>query len=82
MAAGFNHWWQLVEFCYWWKELNINKWLVLDIFPYRHSPEKVSELSITAIDRAFEIAENLNKDVLKHGFENHSAIEIFGKLMQ
>lgn len=82
MAAGVNHWWQLVEFCYWLNEISFSNWLVLDIFPYRHSPEKVSELSVKAIRKAFETAERLDKEKISSAFENRSAIDVFSSLLE
>lgn len=82
MAAGVNHWWQLVEFCYWLKEIDFDDWLVLDVFPYRHSPAKVSELSIKAMKKAFAVAGKIDREFARKCFNGRLAMEMFNELME
>lgn len=77
MAAGVDHWWQLVEFCYWLNRVDYDDWLVVDIFPYRHDPGRLNAMSVNACKKAFEVAGTLDKAKVEEGFARHSAIEVY-----
>lgn len=77
MAAGVNHWWQLVEFCFWLSRLDYDGWYVADIFPYRQSPEELTDLSIRAFRKAWEVMEATDPAVIEEGFRQRSAMEIY-----
>ena len=77
MAAGVDHWWQLVEFCYWLDRIGYDDWLVVDIFPYRQDPGKLNAMSVNACRKAFVLAQSLDKAALEEGFSKHSAVEVY-----
>ncbi len=80
LAAGMNHWWLLVEFCYWLIELDFKGWLVLDLFPYRQPAVEIGEISIKAIQKAWSIAQQLDRQSVLEGYKHHSAVGVFKQL--
>ena len=82
MAAGVNHWWQLVEFCYWLKRIEYGNWLVVDIFPYRHDALQLNAMSVNAVTKAFAVAETLDDAQVEQGFLKHSSIDVYNQLLK
>lgn len=82
MAAGVNHWWQLVEFCYWLERIDYDGWFVVDIFPYRHDPVELNALSVNAVLKASAAADKLDGARVEAGFAAHSAIDAYKQLLE
>jgi len=82
MAAGINHWWQLVEFCYHLQEIKFDGYIVLDIFPYRQDATKASELSIKAFQKAWNTSERLDRRMIAEAQVNQDALAIYHHLFE
>lgn len=82
MAAGVDHWWQLVEFCYWINRIDFNNWLVVDIFPYRHNAVEMTEVSVLAMEKAFSMAEKLDKEMVEQALLKREPAAIFKTLFK
>lgn len=82
MAAGVDHWWQLVEFCYWLNRIHYEDWFVVDIFPYRHDPGRLNAMSVNAFKKACAIAEKLDPSIVEAGFAKRSALEVYETLLK
>lgn len=82
MAAGCDHWWQLVEFCYYMQEINYTRPYVIDVFPYRQSPERVCALSIKAFQKAWDIAQKLDRDMVKRAMACQDGLAVYEMLLE
>lgn len=60
MPLGTVHWPQFIEFIYWLGKLGYDKWISLDLYPYRDDPQHANQLSIDFIRYAEEIVQNLD----------------------
>lgn len=80
MIAGVDHWWQLVEFCFYLQRIDFNGNIVLDIFPYRQNAIKASELSIKAFEKAWDIASSLDKEFISDEMAKQNAMGVFETL--
>ena len=81
MAAGMNNWWQLIEFCYWLQEINFNDYLTLDVAPFRQSPEDMCNTCTEAINRAWDLAEKIDRSKAKEIFAARDGLAALRMLM-
>lgn len=81
MIAGADHWWQLVEFCYYMQGLPYDESIVLDIFPYRQDAVRAAELSVKAFQKAWGIAEKLDRTAVAKAMEEQDFMSVFEKLL-
>jgi xylose isomerase len=82
MAAGYNHWWQLIEFFYWLDKTDFDDYIVLDVFPYRQDPKRITQVSLKAMNKAKSIADRLKKKRIDDFITQRNAIEIFDLLFE
>lgn len=59
MPAGTVHWPQFIEFIYWLNKMGYDKWLSVDIYPYRDEAQHANQLTIDFIRYSEDIAANL-----------------------
>jgi xylose isomerase len=81
MASGMNNWWQLIEFCYWLQEINFNDYLTLDVAPFRQEPEDMCNTCTEAIDRAWDLAEKIDRSRAKEIFTVRDGLAALRMLM-
>jgi xylose isomerase len=81
MAAGMNNWWQLIEFCYWLQEIKFNDYLTLDVAPFRQEPEEICNTCTEAIDRAWDLAEKIDRSRAKEIFATRDGLAALRMLM-
>ena len=59
MPAGTVHWPQFIEFISWLDRMNYDRWVSVDIYPYRDDAQVANQLTIDFVRFSEEIAEKM-----------------------
>lgn len=81
MIVGTDHWWQLVEFCWYLQDCPYEGSIVLDIFPYRQDAVRAAELSVKAFQKAWSIAEKLDRTEIAKALGKQDFMSVFETLL-
>lgn len=74
MIPGTVHLWETVEYLYYLKLTNYNKWLGLDMFPYREDPVRACDMALRNIEGMMSLAEKIHSEALAKAWESMDAV--------
>ncbi|NLX69754.1 MAG: sugar phosphate isomerase/epimerase [Clostridiales bacterium] len=60
MPAGTVHWPQFIEFIYWLNKMGYDKWISVDIYPYRDDAQHANQLTIDFLRYAEKLIQKLD----------------------